>query len=96
MSKAIENTSLVTVNLINDATGVEFVEGRGADTKAAIEAAVAELGQIAGKTYSWEDEYAGYTQSEGDWLFRVQEGDAADEYGRIIVREVTNDEEEAA
>lgn len=98
MSKAIENTALVTVVLINDATGVEFVEGRGADTKAAIDAAVSELGQIAGKTYSWEEEYAGYTKSDGDWLFRVQKGedDEASVIGRIIVQEATSDEEETA
>lgn len=93
MSKAIENTSLVTVVLINDATGVEFVEGRGADTKAAIDAAVTELGQIAGKTYSWAQEYAGYTKDEreGDWLFRVREGDDDPASGRIFVWEVTDE-----
>lgn len=96
MSKAIENTALVTVVLINDATGVEFVEGRGTDKKAAIDAAVSEIGQIGGTTYIWEEEYAGYIKSEGDWLFRVQEDDEDRASGRIIVQEVTSNEEEAA
>ncbi|MBB4064070.1 hypothetical protein [Gellertiella hungarica] len=98
MSKAIENTALVTVVLINDSTGIEFVEGRGIDKKAAIDAAVSELGKIGGTTYTWEEEYAGYSKSEGDWLFRVQEGegDEAPVTGRIIVQEAAIDEEEAA